>query len=208
MFNQLLQKAMRLSQQLEQHQPLTAAQEKNVNSAAEALVRTLEIILKQVNGSPSNYHNSIVARLEAFELIIRPFFQRMLPILATLQNQFASSQSWFAYQTRLQAIQEVFTLVKLQKAIQAEAHIERVMLVSQMKDAREKNSFSARVTIIFEFDGPVIKGSYKVESPLAEMTVVKIETFENWYDYDDERLNKLVAEVGKEIRIIVRKNMY
>lgn len=206
MYKKLLQKAMLLSQQLEQYEPLDLPHEKKIYGAADALVKTLEEVLLRAGGSKTQ--GGALARLEAFELVIRPFFQKILPQLAILQNQFSSSQSWFAYRVRAKGVQEVFTLGKLQNLVQSEPYMEQVMLVSQMKTAKEKESYSARVTLSFVFDGPVIRGSYKIESPFSGATEVKIETFEDWYRYDDARLDELVTQVGKEIRKNVLKSTY
>lgn len=207
MLDKLLQKALVLNQHLERYRPLALAEERELTAAAEQLVHTLETALKNAHAPSLAKARGAAVQVEAFERLIRPFFQKMLPPLATLQNQFSSSQSWFAYRAKAHGTKEIFTLGKLYRLIQNEP-VDELMLVSQMKDTKEKNKYSARVTISFVFDGLRLNGYYMIESPTAEGLRVKIDLEDEWYSYDEERLAKLVGQVSKEIRTIVWENTY
>lgn len=209
MLETFLQRALTLNTQLAAYGPLTAVQEVRLRKAAEVLIHTLEITLHERQG-PEVELSPMAARLALFETVVRPFFQKMMPHLSQLQNSFTSSQSWFAYQTQKQEVQDVFTLDKLRKAVQTEEGLERVMLVSHMKQAQERKRTAVitRVSLIFTFKGPQVLGSYKIDGPTVRPVEVGIVTADFHQPLTEDQLTALTNQTRREIRTVVWENNF
>ncbi|MDA0244627.1 MAG: hypothetical protein OT477_14505 [Chloroflexi bacterium] len=189
--------------------PLTLAQEQRLRQAAVALVHSIELTLHERQGQEVAL-SPHASRVALFEMVVRPFFQKILPHLSQLQNSFSFSQSWFGYQTEKQAVQDVFTLEKLGRVIKNEAELQRVMLVSHMRKShhRPRTAPITRVSIIFSFDGSLVHASYKVEDPAISPIEVHMFTADYHQPLSEEALDKLIIFATREIRTIVWENNF
>ena len=195
--------------QLAAYGPLTPAQEQRLRQAAVALHHAIQLTLQERQG-----HEVVLSphavRLALFETVIRPFFQKILPHLSQLQNNFYATQSWFAYQTDQQAVQDVFTLEKLHRAVQKEGAMQQVLLVSHMRKTnhRPRTAPITRVSIIFHFEGTQVAGSYRIEDPAISPIQVQMLTVDYHIPPTDETLDQLVATTTRELRTILWENSF
>jgi hypothetical protein len=125
MIDSELHKIHTLLNQLAVYGPLSAAQEQRLRQAAVALCHAIELTLHERQGQEVHLSDQ-AARMALFEMVVRPFFQKIVPHLSQLQNSFHSAQSWFGYKTATHAVQDVFTLEKLRRVVQNEGELEKV----------------------------------------------------------------------------------